>query len=153
MTVLCDNSFSRISFKLSMLEELFWLPSCFSRQEKSKHIHGDLERSISKFDLRSRSPRSRCWPEWVMLHISRCVLMRRTQWCHVYVYISFLSQVIAKKRFVTSDDLIWPCKGSLVKMTHLGHQDWPKILPFERIGALRCVSQKKEAIEYFPIDL
>ena len=23
----------------------------------------------------------------------------------------------------------------------------------ERIGALRCVSQKKEAIEYFPIDL
>ena len=33
-----------------------------------------------------------------------------------YVYISFLSQVIAKKRFVISDDLMWPCKVSLVKM-------------------------------------
>jgi len=30
-------------------------PSCLSRLGALKHIHGDLVRSLSKFDLRSRS--------------------------------------------------------------------------------------------------
>ena len=35
--------------------EIILTPSCFSRQDESKRIHYDLERSMSKFDLMSRS--------------------------------------------------------------------------------------------------
>ena len=82
-------------------------PSCFSRRDASKHIHGDLERSRSKFDLRSRSLRSTYWPEWVMLHISRCALMRQTHWYHFARLYLHPIDSYRQKVLVTSDDVIW----------------------------------------------
>ena len=87
-------------------------PSCFSRQGGSIHMLFILERSILKFDLRSRQVKITVWPKQVMLHISRCALTRQTLWHQSHVSSSVLSKFIGKKctatrwrHNVTSDDL------------------------------------------------
>ena len=44
-----------INFQTKKASGIILAPSCFPRQGASKHMHGDLERSGSIFDLRSRS--------------------------------------------------------------------------------------------------
>ena len=93
-------------------------PSCFSRQDALKHMHGDLERSIKKFHLGSRSRGNPSWVKWVMMHITRCVLTRRAQWDLSHIYISSQSKVVDKKYVC---DLWWPqmtfmCHGSILTL-------------------------------------
>ena len=54
------------------------VPPCFSRRVASNHIWYDPDRSILKFDLRSRSHGDQTWPEKVMFHMCRCVSTRQT---------------------------------------------------------------------------
>ena len=89
------------------------IPSCFSRQFGSNHILDNLERSCSKFDLRSRSRGDPIWPRWVKFHMSRCVLTRQTHWRHFQFSIFTLSKVIGKKPLWPRCDLRWPCGRSL----------------------------------------
>ena len=48
------NRFSQITFLALQDREILLTPSRFPLQDKSKHVCGDLERSISIFDPRSR---------------------------------------------------------------------------------------------------
>ena len=83
----------------------------FSRRAGSKHILDDLDRSISKFDLRSSQVKVTWWFRWVMLHINRCALARQTFWCHSHVCVSNQSKVIDKKAKNTAQCA--PSKGHL----------------------------------------
>ena len=107
------------------VRKLVLTPSCFSHHAGSKHIHDDLERSIWKFDLRSRSRDDPRWPKWVILHIFRSVSTRGTQWDQSQLCSSIQSKVISKKRLVSSGDLGWPqmtFRGVTDRKLHLGHQ-------------------------------
>ena len=87
------------------------IPSCLSRQGASNHISNDLERSSSKFDLRSSQAKVTWWSKWVILHISRFAWPRRMHWHQSHVSNSFGSTIIGKLQLVTSGDLKWPSEG------------------------------------------
>ena len=93
----------------------------FSRRAGSKHILDDLDRSISKFDLRSSQVKVTWWFRWVMLHINRCALVRQTFWCHSHVCVSIQSKVIDKKakirRNVPPRKVIWRHQSCFLGIT------------------------------------
>ena len=82
--------------------------SCSPRQAGSKYILFDLERSISKFDLRSCQVKVRSKRKYVNMHIFWSGSTSQVVWHHLRVSISFLSRLIGEKRIVTSFDLRWP---------------------------------------------
>ena len=59
-----DNSFVANNFWTIYIGVSLLVPSCFSRQDESTHVPGDIERSYSNIAMRSRSRRSRLWPKW-----------------------------------------------------------------------------------------
>ena len=59
-SILCENSFSWINIKVFKLETIILTSMCFARRAGSKHILDDLDRSISKFDLRSSQVKVMC---------------------------------------------------------------------------------------------
>ena len=69
-------------------------PSCCARREGSENVPFDLERSISKNDLRSGQVKVRSLPKYVNMHIFRSVLTRKAVWHHLRVSSSILSRVI-----------------------------------------------------------
>ena len=114
-------------------------------------------RLISKFDKRSRSRRSRCWPKEVMSHISRCVLMKRTHWEHFHVSISLQSKVISKK-----NDLRWSFASDwpLTTVHKVSGQNDTQVITIslkyqhsERIWSFNCVPLKRRTFDIFPIYL
>ena len=48
------NLSPRITFSFLYVQQYRYLPSYLSRRDESNYVYGDLERSISLFDLRSR---------------------------------------------------------------------------------------------------
>ena len=68
---------------------------CFSRQDDSNDTHFDPERSIWKFDLRSRSGQVK------LGHIAyhRFGAMRQTHWCHFHLSVSSGSRVMSRNMF------------------------------------------------------
>ena len=65
---------------------------------RNMHLHIHLKRSMSKFDLRSRSHEVKCRAKYAILHISRCVFQRETHWAHPQRSVSTLSKVKCKKK-------------------------------------------------------
>ena len=98
-------------------------PSCFPRWAASRYIWFDLERSKSKFDLRSKSlgdsNRSCC--------IS-VVAPRKANSTMPSSMLYLFSIVVCKQLFVASDDLEWHFNRLSVK-AHLAHHGW-SILPW-----------------------
>lgn len=57
-------------------------PSCCARREGSENVPFDLERSISKNDLRSGQVKVRSLPKYVNMHIFRSVFTRNERFCN-----------------------------------------------------------------------
>ena len=97
-SVLWENGFSWINFEVpNKLRTIILASMWFTRRGGSKHVLDDLDRSISKFDLRSSQVKVMWWFREVVLHISRCALTRQRYCYHSHVWVSFRSKVIDKK--------------------------------------------------------
>ena len=126
--------------------DLILVPSCFPRQDALNNIRVDLQRSRSKFDLRSKS---RGDPSR-----SYCIWIDASWWDKHNVTtptsLSRLNKKLLTKRLVTSGDLIWPFQGSPMKIDiwvitgDVGQQ---------QSGWMEMFRWVNEVVEILPIDL
>ena len=125
-------------------------PSCFSLQDESKHVCGDLERSISK-----------SWPQvkgHVMTRIGH-VAYQSMRLDETNTLVPFhasnhpYQKLLTKKRFVTSDDVIWPFSVNWSKIVSRSASLASDAIILNEFDSSRCVSSKNEAYKFSPIDL
>ena len=107
-------------------------PSYLFHLAGSKHVLFDLERSMSKSDLRSGQVKVRLWLKWVNMHIIRNGLTNQVVWYQWRVFSSILSRVIGEKRIVASYDLRRPSRDPRYHQLHVegGSADlvwWPDL--------------------------
>ena len=109
---------------------LILVPSCLSPEDASKHIQVDIERSMSKFVLRSRS---RGDPSRPFAHDSMPVDERNTMRSLPRLYLFWIKSYWQK----TVGDLGWP-QMSFWRVTdenwHMGHHWWAKATPPSRVN-------------------
>ena len=143
--------FSLITFDMRAMTNKKMTPSCSPRQAGPKHALFDLERSISKFDLRSGQGQ-------IMIQVrSICKSSEAARRVKSFGTIcaplsSSCRDFLAKRRLwphLTSGDLPW---HPIVSCTQIITDGVSGHAP-ERIGWLRSVYVKKEAFLYFSIGL
>ena len=118
-------------------------PLCFSRQDASNGISFDLVRSISKFDLRSRSLRGQVVCQTMRLDETNTTVL--IPCLYVFSIKSYKQKSIC--------DLPWPqmtLKCLLTKNCTLVITSGLRIHDPERTRMIQCLLLETEAIEHFP---